>query len=59
MQKEQIVDSWCRLSFKKVLHKREKKMQEKMKMTEQKDENLVQVRHEGSVYFGKKIMFET
>ena len=42
MQKEQIVDSWCRLSFKKVLHKREKKMQEKMKMSEQIDENLVQ-----------------
>ena len=29
--------------LKKVLHKREEKMQEKMKMTSQKDENLVQV----------------
>ena len=59
MQKEQIVDSWCRLSFKKVLHKREKKMQEKMKMTEQKDENLVQALQQCNFYLSIEIVFES
>ena len=45
--------------LKKVLHKREEKMQEKMKMTSQKDENLVQVQQQGSVYFCMKIIFKS
>ena len=36
--------------LKEVLHKREEKMQEKMKMTQQKDENLAQVQQQCSVY---------
>ena len=34
-----------RVFLEKVLHKREDKIQETMKMTSQKDENLVQVQH--------------
>ena len=32
-----------RVFLKKVLHKREEKMREKMKMTQQKDKNMIQV----------------
>ena len=39
-----------RVFLKKVLHKRHEKIQEKMHLTWQKDENLVQVQH-CSVYF--------
>ena len=38
-----MTSSMYRVFLKKVLHKREEKMQEKMKMTSQKDKNLVQV----------------
>ena len=50
---------WYRVFFKKVLHKREEKMQEKMKMTSQKDENLVQVQQQCSVYFCIKTFFKS
>ena len=40
-----------RVFLKMVLHKDEEKMQEKMKMTSQRDENLVQVQQQCSVYF--------
>ena len=46
-----------RVFFKKVLHKREEKMQEKMKMTYQKDKNLVQIQQQCSVYFCIKNIF--
>ena len=39
-----------RVFLKKFFHKREEKMQEKMKMTKQKGENLSQVQQQGSVY---------
>ena len=42
--------------LKKVLHKREEKIQEKMKMTSQRDENLVQ--HQCRVYFCSKLFFK-
>ena len=45
--------------LKKVLHKREEKMKEKMKMTKQKDNNLVQVQQPCSVYFSIKIVFKS
>ena len=48
-----------RVFLKKVLHKREEKMQEKMKMTKQKHENLVQVQQQCSVNFCLKIVFES
>ena len=48
-----------RVFLKKVLHKREEKMQEKMKMAWQKDKSLVQVRRQCSVYFCIKIIFES
>ena len=35
-----VYHSLYRVFLKKVLHKREEKMQEKLKMTQQKDENL-------------------
>ena len=44
-----------RVIFKKVLHKREEKMQEKIKMTQQKDENLVQVQQQCSFFLHKDI----
>ena len=44
-------ESIYRVFFKKVLHKREKKMQEKMMMTQQEEKNLVQVQQHCSVYF--------
>ena len=45
--------------LKKVLHKREEKMQEKMKMTQQEDKNLVQAQQHCSVYFCLKIIFKS
>ena len=42
----------------KVLHKCEEKMQEKGKMTQQEDENLVQGQQHCSVYFRTKIFFK-
>ena len=48
-----------RVFLKKVLHKREEKMQEKMKMTWQKDENLVHVQQQCSVYFCIKTFFKS
>ena len=48
-----------RVFLKKVLHKREEKMQEKMKTTSQKDENLVQVQKHCSVYLCLKIIFKS
>ena len=48
-----------RVFFKKVLHKREEKMQEKMKMTKQRDKNLVQVQQHYSVYFCIKRIFKS
>ena len=45
--------------FKKVLHKHEEKMQEKLKMTYQKDKNLVQVQQQCGVYFYIKIIFQS
>ena len=47
-----------RVFLKKVLHKREEKMQEKIKMTSKKDENLVRVQQQFIVYFCIKIIFE-
>ena len=40
-----------RVFLKKVLHKREEKMQEKMKMTSQKDKNLVHVNNNVMLIF--------
>ena len=48
-----------RVFLKKVLHKREEKIQEKVKMTLQEDENLVQGQQHCSVYFCTKIIFKT
>ena len=48
-----------RVIFKKVLHKRKEKMQEKVKMTWQKDENWVQVQQLCSVYFCIKMIFKS
>ena len=48
-----------RVFLKKVLHKREAKMQEKMKMTQQKDENLIQAQQQYAVHFCIKTIFET
>ena len=45
-----------RVFLKKVLHKCEKKMHEKMKMTKQKDKVLVQVQQQCNVYFCVKIL---
>ena len=45
--------------FKKVFHKQEEKMQEKMKMTKQKDKNLVQVQKQCSVYFCIEMFFKS
>ena len=42
---------------KKVFHKSEEKMHEKMKMTQLKDENLAQEQHQYGVCFWKKIPF--
>ena len=44
--------------FKKVLHKHEEKMQEKLKMTYQKDKNLAQVQAQCNVCFCIKTFFE-
>ena len=43
--------------LKKVLHEREEKMQEKMKMTWKKDQNLAQVQPQCSVDFSIKMIF--
>ena len=43
-----------RVLCKKVVHKREEKMQEKIKMTLQKDNNLAQEQPQCSVYFCTK-----
>ena len=48
-----------RVFFKKVLHEREEKMQEKMKMTWEKDGNLGNVQQQSSVYFCIKIIFKS
>ena len=48
-----------RVFLKKVLHKRKGKMQEKMKMTLQKNENVAQVQPQHSVYFCIKIIFKS
>ena len=48
-----------RVFLKKVFHKRREKMQEKMKTTWQKNENLVQVQQQCSVHFCLKIIFES
>ena len=48
-----------RVFLKKVLHKREEKMQEKVKMTKQEDENLVQGQQHCSVYFCTKMIFKS
>ena len=47
-----------RVFLKKVLRKCEEKMQDKMKMNYQKDENMVQVQQQCSVYFSIKIFFK-
>ena len=39
--------------LKKVVHKREEQMQEKMKITKQKDRNLVQVKSRCSLFLHK------
>ena len=44
-----------RVIQKKLFHKSEEKMQEKMKMILQKDENLVHIQQQYSVSFYKKI----
>ena len=44
---------------KKALHEREEKMQEKMKMTWEKDGNLGNVQQQSSVYFCIKIIFKS
>ena len=48
---------WHRVIQKKLLHKSEEKMQEKMKMIVQKDENLVHIviQQQYSVSFNKKV----
>ena len=53
------VSAWYRVFLKKVLHndKRNEKMQEKMKMTSQKDKNLAQVQFQYSVCFCIKMIF--
>ena len=48
-----------RVFLKKVLNKGEEKIQEKMKMTWQRDENLVQVQQQCSVYFWIKTFFKS
>ena len=45
--------------FKKVLHKHEEKMQEKLKMTYQKDKNLAQEQQHHSVYFSIETVFKS
>ena len=45
---------WYRVIHKKVFHKSEEKMHEKMKMTKQKDKNLAQEQHQYGVCFWKK-----
>ena len=46
---------WYRVIQKKLFHKREEKMQEKMKMILQKNENLVHVQQQYGVSFCEKI----
>ena len=46
-----IFSTGYRVFLKRVFHKLEEKMQEKMKMTWQEDKNLVQVQQHCSVYF--------
>ena len=48
-----------RVFLEKVLRKREEEMQEKKKMTEQKDENAVQEQLQCSVYLFIKMIFES
>ena len=48
---------WYRVFLIKILHKRKWKMQEKVKMTKQKDKNLVQAQQLCSVYFCLKMIF--
>ena len=43
---------------KKLFHKSEEKMQEKMKMIFQKDENLIHIQQQYSVSFYKKNWFQ-
>ena len=45
------------MNQKKVFHKSEEKMHKKMKMTEQKDENLVHAQHQYGICFRKKKKF--
>ena len=45
--------------LKKVLHKREEKMHEKMMMTKQKDKNLVQAQQQCGVDFCLKMIFKS
>jgi len=54
-----VIPNRYRVFLKKVFHKREEKMQEKMKMTLQKDENLVQVQQRYSVYYCIKTFFKS
>ena len=51
--------SLYRVFLKKVLHKQEEKVQEKMKMTSQEDKNLVQVQQHHGVYFCARIIFKS
>ena len=55
----QLNGTFYRVFFKKVFHKREEKMQEKIKMTQQEDKNLVQVEQHCSVYFCMKIILKS
>ena len=48
-----------RVFLKKVLHKREGKMREKLKMTQQEDENLIQGQQHCSVYLCTKIILKS
>ena len=55
----QALPTMYRVFLKNVLHKLEEKMQEKMKMTKQKDQNMVQVQQQCSVYLCKKNIFKS
>ena len=45
-----MYSSWHKVCFEKVFHKDEQKMQEKIEMTSQKDNNLVYVQQQCSFY---------
>ena len=54
-----VLQAIYRVFLKKVLHRREEKMQEKIKTTLQKEENLLQVQQQCSVHFCIKMILES